>query len=69
MANDQPVPVPVPSLPSRFRLRRLLGHGGQADVWLAHDEELGEDVAVKVGRPGLLRCTLAEEVLCDERKR
>jgi serine/threonine-protein kinase len=41
------------SLPERWKPARLLGRGGQAEVWLAHDEELDEWVAVKVFRPDL----------------
>ncbi|MEW6338158.1 MAG: serine/threonine-protein kinase [Acidobacteriota bacterium] len=44
---------PAFALPDRWRLARLLGHGGQAEVWLAHDGELDEWVAVKVFRPDL----------------
>ncbi|MGE5236105.1 MAG: protein kinase domain-containing protein [Acidobacteriota bacterium] len=36
------------ALPARWRVARLLGRGGQADVWLAWDAELAEWVAVKV---------------------
>lgn len=42
-----------PSLGARFRAGRLLGSGGQADVWLAHDLELNQPVAIKLFRPGL----------------
>ena len=36
----------------RFALRRVLGQGAQATVWLAHDPRLDREVAVKLMRPG-----------------
>lgn len=40
-------------LPARWRLQRFLGAGGQSEVWLAHDEELDQQVAIKVFAPDL----------------
>ena len=36
----------------RFELRRVLGRGAQSTVWLAHDERLARDVALKLMEPG-----------------
>jgi serine/threonine-protein kinase len=41
----------------RYRVERVLGHGGMAVVYLAHDEELSRPVAIKV---------LAEHLAGDE---
>ncbi len=41
------------ALPTRWTVERLLGTGGQAEVWLALDTELGERVAIKVLRTDL----------------
>ena len=37
----------------RYELRREVGRGGMALVWLARDEELKRSVALKILRPGL----------------
>ncbi len=36
----------------RFELRKVLGHGAQATVWLAHDPRLDREVALKIMHPG-----------------
>ncbi len=51
-AGASPVEVPF-ELPPRWRVARRLGTGGQAEVWLAQDLELGEWVAVKLFRDDL----------------
>jgi eukaryotic-like serine/threonine-protein kinase len=42
-----PAPVDI-SLPSRYRGARLIAHGGMGEIFLATDEVLGREVAVKV---------------------
>jgi eukaryotic-like serine/threonine-protein kinase len=42
-----PAPVDI-SLPPRYRGARLIAHGGMGEIFLAKDEVLGREVAVKV---------------------
>ena len=42
-----PAPVDI-SLPPRYRDARLIAHGGMGEIFLATDEVLGREVAVKV---------------------
>ncbi|HEY6134122.1 MAG TPA: HDOD domain-containing protein [Rubrivivax sp.] len=44
-------PTPVRRV-GRFELRRVLGRGAQATVWLGHDPRLDREVAVKLLNPG-----------------
>lgn len=44
--------TPKPAMLGRFELRRVLGQGGQATVWLGYDPRLDREVAVKLMRLG-----------------
>src|SRR5262249_50470674 len=46
--------VSMPSVVGRYRIDRVLGSGAFASVWLAHDEVLDAQVAVKVLAGGLI---------------
>lgn len=62
-SHDRPKPREKPGAGARrygegeliggkYRLGKLLGHGGMGEVWLAHNETLDIDVAIKLIRGG-----------------
>src|SRR5579871_6379433 len=60
LAEDRPAPSASAVLGGRYTIRGMLGGGGMGNVYLARDQELDEDIAVKVltprfaDRPGYL---------------
>jgi serine/threonine-protein kinase len=78
--DDVPVPAKRESIPARvsrygtgdliankYRLGRRLGEGGMGDVWLAHNDTLDIDVAIKLIRGELATPEMAERLLQEAR--
>ena len=53
---------------SRYKISKLLGHGGMGDVYLAEDQELPRQVAIKVVRNELLENDEVEKRIQRESK-
>jgi serine/threonine-protein kinase len=51
----------------RYRLGRKLGEGGMGEVWLAHNETLDIDVAIKLIRGDMATPEMAERLLHEAR--
>ena len=49
--SDGPTPGDSNSVSQRFRLLRRHASGGLGDIWIAHDEELNREVALKEIQP------------------
>jgi Tfp pilus assembly protein PilF len=61
-----PIFLPREVAADRFRVVRLLGQGGMAQVFEAEDLELGQEVAIKIIRPDLAASRRARELLRRE---
>ena len=61
-----PVLQPGETFAGRYRIERLIGRGAMGTVYLAHDVELSDDVAVKVLKPELVADAASRERFKEE---
>jgi serine/threonine-protein kinase len=54
-ATDLPLPLPGRVLEDKFRFLEPIGRGGMAEVWLARNERVDREVALKLIRPEVSR--------------
>ncbi|MBM4363200.1 MAG: serine/threonine protein kinase, partial [Deltaproteobacteria bacterium] len=66
-ADEGPRYGPGDVIAGRYRLGRKLGEGGMGEVWLAHNETLEIDVAVKLIRRDLSSPEMADRLLTEAR--